>query len=84
MPATQIRKEFLAHRSHRLTQIKEIEEACFFLAGIRTRKEKGISRLRGGGDHLSLVSKNETVPVPSAEPPSWLKFFLYFVTGFQE
>ncbi|WP_291322240.1 hypothetical protein, partial [Desulfonatronospira sp.] len=50
----------------------------------RTRKEKGISRLRGGGEHLSLVSKNETVPVPSAEPPPWLNFFLFFLTGFQE
>ena len=29
------KKRVLAHRSHRLTQIKEIEEACFFLAGIR-------------------------------------------------
>ncbi|WP_291321430.1 hypothetical protein, partial [Desulfonatronospira sp.] len=66
---------------HRLTQIKEIEEACFFLAGIRTRKEKA-SAACAAGEHLSLVSKNETVPVPSAEPPSWLKFFLFFMTGF--
>ena len=48
LPATQIRKEFLAHRSHRLTQIKEIEEACFFLAGIRTRKEKASAACAAG------------------------------------